>query len=143
MAEVPPPSSKQVPPSRDDWTPGGPVGERRPDGGRTPDEDTSGSIRLADEDPDAVNALIEEFEAERPARKLTGFPKMLVSALGLGLSGYAMYWVLNPLPGADLPHDVLGDRARDDLPGLPWLGVGQEGLARARHGAGGGRSAPP
>jgi len=96
MAEVPPPSSKQVPAAPRGGTRDG--ADSGPDVPRAADESPSGPLRLAGEDPDATTALIEEFEAERPARKLTGFPKKLVSALGLGLSGYAIYWVLNPLP---------------------------------------------
>ncbi|MDP8971997.1 MAG: TRAP transporter fused permease subunit [Actinomycetota bacterium] len=59
-----------------------------------------GGERVRLEDPVAVGAdhLIEEFEAERPARELTGFPKLLLSVAGVGLSCYALYWVLNPVP---------------------------------------------
>src|ERR671912_455296 len=59
-----------------------------------------GGERVRLEDPVAVGAdhLIEEFEAEKPARELTGFPKLLLSVAGVGLSCYALYWVLNPVP---------------------------------------------
>src|SRR5829696_10468875 len=62
-------------------------------GGRTNER-----VRL--EDPHAVGAdhLIEEFEAERPARELSGFPKHLLSVAGVALSCYALYWVLSPVP---------------------------------------------
>jgi TRAP-type uncharacterized transport system fused permease subunit len=55
-------------------------------------------VRL--EDPLAVGAdqLIEEFEAEHPARELHGFPKLLLSVAGVGLSCYALFWVLHPIP---------------------------------------------
>jgi TRAP transporter 4TM/12TM fusion protein len=41
--------------------------------------------------------LSEEFESERPGRRLRGIPAWLVAVLGVGLSGYAIYWVLNPV----------------------------------------------
>src|SRR5215210_1082389 len=62
------------------------------------DERAGERVRL--EDPQAVGAdyLIEEFEAERPARELSGFPKLLLSVAGVALSCYALYWVLSPVP---------------------------------------------
>src|SRR3712207_2853025 len=59
-----------------------------------------GGERVRLEDPVAVGAdhLIEEFEAEKPARALSGFPKHLLSVAGVGLSCYALFWVLNPVP---------------------------------------------
>src|SRR5918998_5107444 len=59
-----------------------------------------GGERVRLEDPVAVGAdhLIEEFEAEKPARALSGFPKHLLSFAGVGLSCYALFWVLNPVP---------------------------------------------
>jgi TRAP transporter 4TM/12TM fusion protein len=41
--------------------------------------------------------VLEEFEAERPGRKLDGFPGQLVAVLGAGLSLFAIYWVFVPL----------------------------------------------
>jgi TRAP transporter 4TM/12TM fusion protein len=64
-------------------------------GTATADDDV---VLLPDEDPDKTTALIEELEGEKPARKLTGLPRTVVNLLGLGLSSYALYWVLNPLP---------------------------------------------
>ena len=54
-------------------------------------------VRL--EDPLAVGAdhLIEEYEAEKPARELSGFPKLLLTVCGVALSCYALFWVLNPI----------------------------------------------
>jgi TRAP transporter 4TM/12TM fusion protein len=43
-------------------------------------------------------ALLAEFEAEKPARHLTGIPGYVGSAVGVGLSLYALYWVFNPMP---------------------------------------------
>ncbi|MDP9497338.1 MAG: TRAP transporter fused permease subunit [Actinomycetota bacterium] len=66
---------------------------------RTTDRaDESGGVRLLDDDPDAVEALIEAYEAEKPARKLAGVPQRVVQGLGLALSVYAVYWVLRPVP---------------------------------------------
>ena len=45
-----------------------------------------------------VKRLSEELEAERPGRRLAGIPLAVVSATGVGLSAYALYWVLNPIP---------------------------------------------
>ena len=62
-------------------------------------EDQSGDpLRLVEENPEAVAALVEEYEAERPGRKLEGWPKRIVAVLGAGLSVYALFWVLNPIP---------------------------------------------
>ena len=44
-----------------------------------------------------TDELTEDFESERPGRRLTHIPGLLVSAAGVGLSLYAFYWVLNPL----------------------------------------------
>ena len=55
-------------------------------------------LRLVEDDPDAVAAMVEEYEAERPARKLEGWPKKVVHLLAAGLSVYALYWVINPIP---------------------------------------------
>ena len=52
------------------------------------------------DDADAIDeeALLAEFEAEKPARKLTGIPSYVGAVFGVGLSLYALYWVFNPLP---------------------------------------------
>ncbi|MDQ4034597.1 MAG: TRAP transporter fused permease subunit [Chloroflexota bacterium] len=39
-------------------------------------------------------ALIAEYDAEKPGRRLAGWPKTVVSAAGGALSLYAIYWVL-------------------------------------------------
>jgi TRAP transporter 4TM/12TM fusion protein len=41
--------------------------------------------------------LSEEFESERPGRRLRGIPGAVVGVLGVGLSAYALYWVLVPV----------------------------------------------
>jgi TRAP transporter 4TM/12TM fusion protein len=45
-----------------------------------------------------AEALLAEYEAEKPARSLTGLPRLLVSVAGVALSCYALYWVLEPQP---------------------------------------------
>src|SRR5215217_4412937 len=47
---------------------------------------------------DQPEALLAEYEAEKPARHLTGPARLVVSAAGVGLSCYAMWWVLDPQP---------------------------------------------
>ncbi|WP_283135077.1 TRAP transporter permease [Rhizohabitans arisaemae] len=42
--------------------------------------------------------LIAEYDAERPARRLTGHLTHVVGALALGVSLYALYAVFNPIP---------------------------------------------
>src|SRR5687767_2158787 len=39
-------------------------------------------------------ALIAEYDAEKPGRTLSGWPKRVVWAIGVALSLYAIYWVL-------------------------------------------------
>src|SRR5918997_1836996 len=65
--------------------------------GERTDERGDGRIRL--EDPLAVGAdhLIEEYEAEKPARELSGVPRLLLTIFGVALSCYALFWVLNPV----------------------------------------------
>jgi TRAP transporter 4TM/12TM fusion protein len=47
---------------------------------------------------DQPEALLAEYEAEKPARHLTGPARLVVSAAGVGLSCYAIWWVLDPQP---------------------------------------------
>src|SRR5919107_1536840 len=67
---------------------------------RTGERASGASERVRLEDPQAAGAdhLIEEFEAERPARELSGFPRLLLSIAGVVLSCYALFWVLSPVP---------------------------------------------
>jgi TRAP transporter 4TM/12TM fusion protein len=48
-------------------------------------------------EPKTEERLLEEYEAERPGRKLTGFAALVVDVLGAGLVLFAIYWVLNPI----------------------------------------------
>ena len=61
-------------------------------GGRTNER-----VRLEDPHATGAEGLIEEFEAEKPARQLSRFPRLLLSVAGVALSCYALYWVLNPV----------------------------------------------
>ncbi len=51
----------------------------------------------AELDDGARRDLAEQFEEERPGRRLTGIPAQVVAAAGVGLSLYALYWVLSPV----------------------------------------------
>src|SRR5215207_8889856 len=51
--------------------------------------------RLEDRHPEVETA---EFEAERPARDLTGLPKLVVSVAAVAVSLYALLWVVRPQP---------------------------------------------
>ncbi len=53
--------------------------------------------QTADLDVDARKDLAEDFEEERPGRRLTGLPAMVVTVLGVGLSLYALLWVFRPM----------------------------------------------
>ena len=48
-------------------------------------------------EPRTEERLLDEFEAERPGRKLHGAPDVVVSVLAAGLSLFAIYWVFEPL----------------------------------------------
>jgi TRAP transporter 4TM/12TM fusion protein len=63
----------------------------------TNDKTEPGPLSVGDADRQ-TEALLAQFEAEKPARELNGIPKHLVSAVGVGLSCYALYWVLDPIP---------------------------------------------
>jgi hypothetical protein len=39
-----------------------------------------------------------EFEAEQPARDLTGLPKLVISVAAVAVSLYALLWVVRPQP---------------------------------------------
>ncbi len=60
--------------------------------------DESGHGKRIDPDQIDEEALLAEFEAEKPARHLVGIPGMVGAVVGVGLSLYALYWVFNPMP---------------------------------------------
>ena len=70
-------------------------------------------------EPQTEERLLEEFEAERPGRRLTGVADTVVNVLGAGLSLFAVYWVLNPITGPAVPARVPRRRPAADLPRLP------------------------
>ena len=43
-------------------------------------------------------ALLAEYEAEKPARRLSGIPLRVVQGISVALSLYALWWVFNPMP---------------------------------------------
>ena len=63
--------------------------DRRPGDRRERDEE------LEHRHPEVESA---EFEAERPARQLTGLPKLVVSTAAVAVSLYALFWVVRPQP---------------------------------------------
>jgi TRAP-type uncharacterized transport system fused permease subunit len=60
-----------------------------------PPDDGGQDRRLEDRHPEVETA---EFEAERPARDLTGLPKLVVSVAAVAVSLYALLWVVRPQP---------------------------------------------
>jgi TRAP transporter 4TM/12TM fusion protein len=60
--------------------------------------DESGHGKKVDPDQIDEEALLAEFEAEKPARHLTGIPGYIAAVFGVGLSLYSLYWVFNPMP---------------------------------------------
>ncbi|KRF08630.1 C4-dicarboxylate ABC transporter permease [Arthrobacter sp. Soil782] len=65
------------------------VADQKFTGSPDPYKDTDGKF---DEE-----ALIAEFEAEKPARHLTGTPAAIIKAVGVALSLFGLYWVFNPM----------------------------------------------
>jgi len=47
--------------------------------------------------PETEDHLLEEFEGERPGRRLTGAPAIILAVVGTALSLFAIYWVFNPI----------------------------------------------
>ena len=70
-------------------------------------------------DPKTEEQLLEEFEAERPGRRLSGFADAVVNVLGAGLVLFADLLGLQSDPGAGVPARVPRRRAAADLPRLP------------------------
>lgn len=50
------------------------------------------------DEPIDEEAILAEYESEKPARHLSGLPLHVVQVMGLGLSLYALWWVFNPMP---------------------------------------------
>jgi len=64
--------------------------------------DGNGAVKATAPRPDDnesfdEEALIAEFESEKPARKLSGTTLVVVQTIGVGLSLFGLYWVFNPM----------------------------------------------
>lgn len=53
--------------------------------------------RANGDEPLDEEALLAEYESEKPARHLSGVPLMVVKTMGVGLSLFALFWVFNPM----------------------------------------------
>lgn len=51
----------------------------------------------SDEETIDEDALIAEYESEKPARHLSGIPLLLIQAIGVTLSLFGLYWVFRPM----------------------------------------------
>ncbi len=81
-------------------------------------------------DPERIDeaAILAEFEAERPARRLSGWPRLVVQVMGVGLSLLALWWVFNPIARqVYLPMFLLGAMA---LTFVTYRGWGRSQAAR-------------
>jgi TRAP transporter 4TM/12TM fusion protein len=63
--------------------------------GAAADDTPSGPAAAAPLPEERVAALVEEFESEAPTRQPTGPVRWLAGALAVGLSLYALYWVVS------------------------------------------------
>ncbi|WP_019484210.1 TRAP transporter permease [Arthrobacter sp. TB 23] len=76
-------------------TPDEAIDPSRRDEARIPDDAEINPIDRSDEIDE--DALIAEFEAEKPARQLAGLPALVVKVVAGGMSVFALYWVFNPM----------------------------------------------
>jgi TRAP transporter 4TM/12TM fusion protein len=83
---------------------------------------TPDRIKPPDADPRTDEHLLEQYEAERPGRKLHGAPAVVVTVLAAGLSLFAVYWALRPIAAGQYRSAFLAIAL-----GLTFL------LFRARH----------
>jgi len=70
---------------------------REPDPGRA---STAEPVAVGDLGDGTVDrdALLAEYEAERPARRMSGLPQRIVQTMGVALSLLGLWWVFNPIP---------------------------------------------
>ncbi|MEO3435034.1 TRAP transporter fused permease subunit [Inquilinus sp. CAU 1745] len=54
-------------------------------------------VSVVGDQPIDEEALLAEFEAEKPARRLSGMPLLAAQTIGVCLSLFALYWVFNPM----------------------------------------------
>jgi TRAP-type uncharacterized transport system fused permease subunit len=81
--------------------------------------------------PEAIDqeAILAEYEAEKPARTLSGWPHRAVQALAAGLSVLALWWAFNPITRQFyLPVFLMGALA---LTFLKYRGWGRSRGAKA------------
>jgi TRAP transporter 4TM/12TM fusion protein len=82
--------------------------EESPEERSTPDQTLPGPVDAAtiEQTSDATvgdgnqideKALLAEYEAEKPARTLVGWQRIVAVVVGAGLSLYSLYWVFNPV----------------------------------------------
>lgn len=62
------------------------------------DRTETGARTDPDGEPIDEEALLAEYESEKPARRLSGVPLRVVQVMGLALALYGLWWVFNPLP---------------------------------------------
>lgn len=60
-------------------------------------EQERAALRDDDDAPIDEEALLAAYEAEKPARRLSGLPLHIVTLMGVGLSLFALWWVFNPI----------------------------------------------
>ncbi|SDX75321.1 TRAP transporter, 4TM/12TM fusion protein [Modestobacter sp. DSM 44400] len=60
-------------------------------------DETGDAPPLKDDDAIDEEALLAEYEAEKPARAVTGVPRLVVQVFGVALSLYGLYWVFDPM----------------------------------------------
>lgn len=61
------------------------------------DSAVADSVQNGGEDAIDEEALIAEFEAEKPARSLSGTPLIIVKVVGAALSLFGLFWVFRPM----------------------------------------------
>lgn len=61
----------------------------------TPDADDSNAT--IDDKPIDEEALLAEYESEKPARQLSGISLFIIKTIGVFLSLFGLYWVFNPM----------------------------------------------
>jgi TRAP transporter 4TM/12TM fusion protein len=92
------------------------------------DEPVKVSLDRSETDEEAILA---EFESEKPARELSGWPRLFVRLIAILLSLLALYWVLNPMTRQlYLALFLLGVLA---LTFLAYRGWGRSRAAREAH----------
>jgi TRAP-type uncharacterized transport system fused permease subunit len=71
--------------------------EDRPGSVAASERERASGLAGGELEPRTDEHLLDEFEGERPGRRLHGFPATVLSVLGGGLSLFALYWVFQPM----------------------------------------------